>query len=239
VSEVFNIYCDESCHLIHDGQKIMVLGAVMCRASKTREIAARLRELKQEHGCRLPFEVKWTKVSAAKVSLYLALMDYFFDNDDLSFRALVVPDKSKLDHDAFEQTHDDFYYKMYFDMLKVLLDPTSQYNIYLDIKDSRSADKTRKLREVLSNSKYDFNRHIVRKMTTVRSEHVEQLQLADLLIGAVAYANRDLKGSTAKLQLVDRMKRRSHYSLKRTTLLRERKVNLFHWHPREATVAGE
>lgn len=26
MSETFNIYCDESCHLEHDQQKVMVLG---------------------------------------------------------------------------------------------------------------------------------------------------------------------------------------------------------------------
>lgn len=30
MSEFFNIYCDESCHLENDGQKSMVLGAVSC-----------------------------------------------------------------------------------------------------------------------------------------------------------------------------------------------------------------
>ncbi len=30
MSQVFNIYCDESCHLEHDREKVMVLGAVWC-----------------------------------------------------------------------------------------------------------------------------------------------------------------------------------------------------------------
>jgi len=28
MSQVFNVYCDESCHLENDKQKVMVLGAV-------------------------------------------------------------------------------------------------------------------------------------------------------------------------------------------------------------------
>jgi len=39
MSEVFNIYCDESCHLQHDGQKAMVLGAIWCPLDKAREIS--------------------------------------------------------------------------------------------------------------------------------------------------------------------------------------------------------
>lgn len=28
--EVFNVYCDESCHLPNDGNSVMVLGGVWC-----------------------------------------------------------------------------------------------------------------------------------------------------------------------------------------------------------------
>jgi hypothetical protein len=234
----FNVYCDESCHLEKDGQEIMVLGAVTCPIEKVAEIAGRLRELKQEHCLPATFEIKWTKVSPAKREFYRAVLDYFFDDDDLSFRALIVPSKSKLDHPGFGQTHDDFYFKMYFDMLKVLLDPASKYNIYLDIKDTRSAQKTRKLHEVLSNSAYDFRREIVKRIELVRSEHVQQVQLADLLIGAVSYANRGLLSNSGKVELVHRMRERSHYTLTKSTLLRSRKVNLFVWHPREARARG-
>jgi hypothetical protein len=41
MSQVFNVYCDESCHLENDGQKAMLLGAVWCPPDKTREIARR------------------------------------------------------------------------------------------------------------------------------------------------------------------------------------------------------
>ena len=46
MSESFNIYCDESCHLPNDGQPLMVLGAVWCPVDKSREISVRLREIK-------------------------------------------------------------------------------------------------------------------------------------------------------------------------------------------------
>ena len=28
--QAFNVYCDESCHLEHDRQKVMILGATWC-----------------------------------------------------------------------------------------------------------------------------------------------------------------------------------------------------------------
>ena len=120
MSQILNVYCDESCHLENDGQTAMVLGAVWCPLEKRAEIAGRLREIKQKHGLSADFEVKWTKVGPSKLGFYLDLVDYFFDDDDLHFRGLVIPDKSLLDHGAFGQSHDDWYYKMYFTMLKTI-----------------------------------------------------------------------------------------------------------------------
>jgi len=234
MSETFNIYCDESCHLEHDRQPAMVLGAVWCPLDKTREIAVRVREIKRKHLMAPGFEVKWTKVSPGKKQFYLDLLDYFFDDDDLHFRGLVVPDKAKLDHAAFPgQDHDVWYYKMYFDMLKVILSPKGRYRIYLDIKDTRGADKVKKLHDVLCNNLYDFSREIVERVQLVHSHEIEQLQLADLLIGAVSYMNRGLHSNAGKQALVERMKQRSGYCLTKTTLLREDKVNLFRWKAQE------
>jgi hypothetical protein len=234
MSEIYNIYCDESCHLENDRQKAMVLGAVWCSLDKSREIAVRLREIKQKHGLSSLFEVKWTKVSPAKTRFYLDLVDYFFDDDDLHFRALIVPDKSLIRHDAFSgQNHDDWYYKMYFDMLKVIFMPEARYRIYLDIKDTRGAQKVAQLHEVLCNDRYDFSRQVIERLQLVHSHEIEQLQLADLLIGAVGYLNRNLQGNEGKIALIERMKQRSGYDLTRTTLLREEKMNIFRWHATE------
>lgn len=225
----YNVYCDESCHLEHDHQQVMVLGAVWCPLEKAREIAARLREIKAEHGMSPTFEVKWSKVSPAGLTLYRSLLDYFFDDDDLRFRALIVPDKSMLRHGAFNQDHDTWYFKMYYTMLKVLFQTDNAYRIYLDIKDTRSALKVARLHDVLASSHFDFNRQIIERVQTVRSEEVEQVQLADLLIGIVSYANRNLGESAAKVALVERMRQRSGFRLDRPTLVSEEKVNLFQW----------
>jgi hypothetical protein len=233
MATTFNIYCDESCHLEHDGQGAMVLGAVWCPLEKTPEIAERVRDIVKKHGLSSRFEVKWTKVSASKEALYLDLIDYFFDDDDLHFRALVIPDKSKLNHDAFPgQDHDGWYYKMYFDMLKALLSPNDRYRIYIDIKDTQGAAKVRKLHEVLSNNIYDFSREVVERVQLIRSHESALLQLSDLLVGAVSFVNRGLLAETTnsgKQHVIERIRKRSRYTLDRTTLLREQKVNIFRW----------
>jgi len=233
MSQIFNIYCDESCHLENDHQPVMVFGAVWCPLEKAREIAVRLREIKTHHQMKPGFEIKWTKASSAKAGFYLDVMDYFFDDDDLHFRALIVPDKAKLQHKAFGQSHDEWYDKMYFDMLKVILSPDARYRIYLDLKDTRSAAKIAKLHDALCKNFYDFSRKIIERVQTIRSHEVEIAQLTDLLIGTVSYANRGLTTNAAKYALVERMQKRSGYELTRTTLIRESKVNLFCRHAAE------
>jgi hypothetical protein len=234
--ETYNIYCDESCHLEHDRLRVMVLGALSCPTHEARDVAVRLREMKTRNGLFPVVESKWTKVSKSKQGFYLGWVDYFFDNDDLQFRALVVPDKSVLRHEDFGQTHDDWYYKMYFTMLKTLLRTGACFRIYLDYKDTWGRVKVREPHEVLANNIYDFSREIVERVQVVRSNEVEQMQLCDLLIGAVAYVNRGLSGNAGKQAVVRRMQERSQLTLTRTTLLGERKVNLLLWDPSKPEV---
>lgn len=231
----YNIYCDESCHLLHNTGKAMALGAVWCPISKRHEAFKRIREIKVENGFNPDFEIKWNKVSPAKADFYLKLIDYFFDDTDLHFRALVVPDKTELDHNAFNQDHDTFYYKMYFDLLKVILTPDCAYNIYIDIKDTRSQNKVDDLKRVLRNNHYDYHNQIIKKVQQVHSHEVELLQITDLLVGAIGYLHRGLNENLAKVRLIERIKERSGYSLLRSTLYKEDKMNVFIWKPRVTT----
>jgi len=234
MSQTYNIYCDESCHLEYDQQPVMILGALWCPAEKTREIADAIRSLKATHHLAPNFEIKWTKISPAKVDFYTDIVDYFFNEKDLHFRGLIA-DKRGLNHAAFPgQDHDGWYYKMLFTLLSPIFSPDVRYRIYLDIKDTRSSAKAAKLHEVLCNDRYDFDRQLIDRVQPVASHQVQQLQLCDLLLGAIGYTNRGLTTNSAKLAVIDRIKQRSHYSLIRSTLLGEKKLNLFHWHGQEA-----
>jgi len=230
-AESISIFCDESCHLLRDRQRVMVLGGVWCPTADVRRLSLELRRLKVEAGLSRRFESKWTKVSASKSDFYARLVDFFFDEPALHFRGILIRDKGLLDHDAFGQSHDDWYYKMYFRLLQPIIEPSRQHRVYLDVKDTRSADKVRKLHEVLANARYDFDRRLIERIQTVRSNELEPLQLADLLIGAIAYRNRGLRGNAGKEAVVNRVVERSGKSLVRSTLVTEPKFNLFVWTP--------
>ena len=239
-----NIYCDESCHLQNDKEPVMVIGAVYCPIEKKEEIFERLYSFKVKHNLipknkkndkdnRPYYELKWNKVSKSKIEYYKDVINYFFDDDDLQFRVLVVSNKTDIDYEKFNHTHDTFYYKMYFGMLKAILNPENSHHIYFDIKDTKSKEKVHKLEQVLRNDKYDYSKEIIKKVQQVRSHEVEILQLADLLVGATAYVNRGLANSKAKNELINLIKHRSKYSLTKSTLLKERKFNVFIWEPQK------
>lgn len=89
---IFNFYCDESCHLENDNslegknKKVMVLSGIQIPFEKRAEIFKRIKEIKVKNGIRAGQELKWKKISPANKHIYLEIIDYFFDDDDIVFR---------------------------------------------------------------------------------------------------------------------------------------------------------
>ena len=202
ISKTFNIYCDESCHLQHDHKKFMFLGSISCAYPQVKRHSKRIDELKKEHN--FYAEIKWTNVSMSKVRFYLDLVDYFFDTD-LRFRAIGV-NKSKIKCEEFCSSFDEFYYKMYYQLLNYNIDTLCHYNVYLDIKDSLSAIKVRKLKDIL-NVKYG----VFRTIQNIRSEESLLMQLCDFIMGAISYnSNCDEKKNMAKVQILEKIRKHSN-----------------------------
>ena len=78
MSKRFNVYCDESCHLEHDGINDMVIGAVWCEQQSVKRINRDIRDLKEKYGIASSAELKWTKVAPVKKDVYIDLINYFF-----------------------------------------------------------------------------------------------------------------------------------------------------------------
>ena len=226
MSTEYNFYCDESLHLPNDKSKIMVLGGIWCPKENVSEINRCIREIKEKYN--INHEMKWVKVSASKHEAYKELVKFFFDREELHFRVLIVDNKDVINHENYNQTHDEWYYKMYFRMLKTVLDPLAVYNIYMDVKDTKSKTKIMKLKEVLANSRYDFSNQMIKNMQVIRSDEVQIMQIVDILIGAMAYHSRHLSAMRAKTEIIEYIKERSGYSLDKNTLYRESKFNIFH-----------
>lgn len=226
--EKINIYCDESCHIENDGSPVMVLGCVWLPENKVRSVTSDIRNIKEQHGFTRNFEFKWTQISPSKVNFYKDIVKYFFDNENLHFRAMIAL-KEALISDRYN--NDEMYYIVYYYMLIYILNKENAYNIYIDIKEEkRGGKKSENLRKVLSNKLYDFSyKRVIKKLQIIRSEESEILQLADLMIGALGYLNRGLPSDSAKGEVVKFIKSLSGGSLKLNSLPSESKFNLYYW----------
>lgn len=219
-----NAYFDESCHLENDGINIMIIGGIYLYDYNVKLVSEDIRKIKQNH--KIPFhrEIKWTKVSKSKFEYYKDLVDYFFDNEMLYFRAVIIPDKSKLDHKKFKQSHDEFYYKMYYLSIIKLLSISDKLNIYIDIKDTNGYSKTENLKQILNKKAKDKTK--INKIQQIRSHESQIMQLSDLFIGALGYLHRNLDKSCSKLKLAKHIETRSKQNLKYTSLMSNHKFNI-------------
>lgn len=188
-----------------------------------------MKALKKKHGISAGREIKWTQVSPSTQAFYEDLISLFFDESKLGFRGVVVPDKQALDHARFGQDHDTFYYKMWWLLLTRMIDDQHRFRVFVDIKDTHSNAKLKKLQEVLCNTHYDFDNERILSIEAVRSHEVLLVQLADVLAGALSHHFRNIHSSQAKQAVIQRLRERSGLGLNRSTPPAARKFNLFVW----------
>ncbi|MCM1295448.1 MAG: DUF3800 domain-containing protein [Muribaculaceae bacterium] len=226
---IINIYCDESCHLENDHHKSMVIGGISCPISKVRDISLKIRQLKEKHNMNRKMEIKWTKISPAKYDFYSDLVDLYVNEECLRFRAIKIADKKQLNHKKFHQTHNEWYYKMYYDMLRHILQPYKDYKIYVDIKDTIGCEKVCKLKDILQHT----NKNKAIDVQQIRSHESELLQLADVLIGAIGYRDRineiTVQPSQSKIKLCEKIEHALGVSFDRNSRYSDQKFNLFLW----------
>ena len=212
MSKTFNIYCDESTHLKNDGHPYMLLGYVSIAYPQIKMAKEQIKAIKVKYN--YEGELKWTN----------ELIKYFFTTD-IKFRAVVV-DKSQIDETRPEYTFNDFYFRMYYQLLHHLSDMENEYNVFFDIKDTCSHKKLHTLQDIL---KWNSS---IRHFQFIRSHESYFVQLADILMGAINYNLRIEKGDVegkviAKRKLVDKIQEHADISLNRTTPLSKKKFNLF------------
>ncbi len=221
-NKTFNIYCDESTHLEYDGQPYMIYGYVSIAYNQMKLAKKQIARIKETYNHR--GELKWTDISEKTYPLYKEIVDYFFMTD-CNFRAVIV-DKSQIDNNRPDYTFNDFYFRMYFQLLHHKIDMENVYNIYFDIKDTCSQKKLHKLRDIL---KWNAT---IRNFQFMRSHESCFIQLADVLMGAINYHLRIEKGilegkSVAKRKIVQTIREHTNLPLNTTTIKDAKKFNLF------------
>lgn len=228
----YNVYCDESCHLKNNNSQYMLIGAIYCPKTKTKKINEYIEHLKENYSLSKNIELKWNKVDKKTEKLYLDIVNYFFNNDDLKFRVIVI-DKTKLNHKKYKQTENDFYHKTYYEMLKYLIIPGNSYNIYPDIKDTNSYYYHQVMLEYLRIKMSDSNKKTIRKVQPIKSYEAPILQMNDILIGALSYYYRKLSSNRVKINIVNKINKLYQNSFDSSSNYNNTKFNIFIWKSRD------
>jgi hypothetical protein len=227
---IYKIFCDESCHLQHDGSDIMVLGALYCSNAKAQQLTKHIKWLRHKHNFKP--ELKWSRLHKHHWPLYKDLLDLFLSDSEVGFKTTVVLNKQALDHNQYNAgSHSDFYYKMFFYTLRDFLKTGNEYRLYLDYMDTLGAEKSKKLCKVLQNR---TNWELSVSATIVLSHEVQLIQFCDLMIGAVGYKNRTDIDHTSpiKNKFVNYLESNLDRSLDCPTPPWEDKFNVFRFVPK-------
>lgn len=230
----YNVYCDESCHLVSNDSKYMLIGAVYCPKNKVKKVNEYIEHLKENYNISNKIELKWNKIDKKTEKLYLDIINYFFNNDDLKFRVIVI-DKTKLDHEKYNQTENEFYHKTYYEMLKYIIIPGNSYNIYPDIKDTNSYYYHQVMLDYLRIKMQDTNKKTIKKVQPIRSYEAPILQINDILIGALSYHYRNLSKNSVKLNIINEIKKLYQNDFDTSSYYSNTKFNIFIWRSRDDT----
>jgi len=217
MNKTFNLYCDESTHLQHDGMPYMIIAYISSPYNEIKQHKEYLRFLKEKH--KFKGETKWSAVSASQYLYYADLIDYFFSTD-LCFRSIIV-DKSQIDESRPGFSYEDFYFKMYYQLIHHKVSLAYHYNIYLDIKDTRSHKKLATLKEILK-----LNTSI-KSFQFIRSHESSLMQLTDLIMGAINYKLRGYNKVIAKNRIIEKIEQHSKVPITQSTPKNADKFNLF------------
>lgn len=228
----YNVYSDESCHLKSNDSKYMLIGAIYCSKFKVKKINEYIEHLKKNYNLSDKIELKWNKVDKKTEKLYLDIITYFFNNDDLKFRVIVI-DKTKLNHKKYNQTENDFYHKAYYEMLKYIIIPGNSYNIYPDIKDTNSYYYHQIMLEYLRRKMADTNKKTIKKVQPIRSYEAPILQINDILIGALSYHYRGLSKNSIKLNIVNEINKLYQNNFDVSSYYNNTKFNIFIWRSKD------
>lgn len=223
---VFNVYCDESRHTSDKADRYAVIGALCCPREKKRQIIHDIHLLKKQYATQGEFG--WSKVSPNKLAFYLALIDYFLNSQDLTFRCIVI-DRTTLDHDRFNEGDKELgFYKLYYQLLVHWLEPQEAYYLYLDWQQNSDRSCFANLREMLKRKL--SGRARIECLEPVDSQEQPLTQLVDLLIGAVGYQWNKRETSEAKLQFCHQLAESlGKANLRFSTPKAEQKFNIFQW----------
>ncbi len=222
----FNIYCDESRHTSNPTDPFMVIGALSCPRPEKESLAHKINQIRKKHNVWREFG--WKTISKSRQEFYWELLNFFKNEDALSYRCLVV-DRKILDHEQYNKSDNELgFYKLYYQMLVHWLKPGCAYHIYLDWQQNRIQRRFLDLRDILRRRL--TGKAKIECLEPVNSGQISLIQLTDLFAGAVGYTWNQCHGSEIKEEFCNDIARAVGLAtLNTTTKLSEQKFNIFHF----------
>ncbi len=198
----YDIYMDESCQ---NGHKFMVLGGVVIEQPNIDAITRSLAEVREKRG--LDREIKWGKISGAKLECYKHYLDVFFDymnNGQITFHSVLI-DCSQLNHAKYNGgNHEIGFSKFTYQLLLRIGKECRTYqtiHAYLDNRNTnQSLDELQRILNSGIAKKHQLTHRPFKRVQYVDSKICNFVQLVDLLIGAIGYQSngKDLEHDASR-----------------------------------------
>lgn len=182
-----NIYCDESCYLKNDGRNTMVFGGIVCHKNRIKFLNKKINELKKDYGLTADKELKWTKLTKKYFDLYKAVIDLLMKDDRVAFRVVLVKEKKYLKYEEFNQTHNQWYNKMYYFLLSKSILSKKVKKVFIDKKDSKGGVRIKEISNFLRKRKALENKKF--EIFQLDSKDSSFIQCIDVFIGMISYSN--------------------------------------------------
>jgi len=201
----FEVYCDEAMPDLFTSRnpraRYLMIGSLWLPADLRNDIKQKITKLREQHG--VWGEIKWTKVSRARLPFYLDLIDLFEAYGmDLRFRCIAV-DSQQVDMRWHDHDEELGFYKFYYQMLHHWILDFNEYRIFCDTKTNRDPKRLATLARCLSNANLSAE---IANIQALPSRQLVLIQLCDLLLGAASSRiNNTLRPGSAKESLVKRL----------------------------------
>lgn len=205
----FHIYCDESSHV---GKPTNVLiGGVMVERSLLETIDGELLDLFSywnTYG-----EMKWGKVSRAKANVYKGFLDYFIQHTDVIRSCTIVASRATLYEQmdrgtSIAQAMDELLLYLVTSVFGKSMVPGDLAEVFVDERQTQPALANLMLRcNAVLCDQMGHKSDPIRAIRSIRSHDARMIQLADVLMGAIAFEvnGQDLRpeASEAKIGVRD------------------------------------
>lgn len=234
MEDIISIYCDESHPMQNDGQDFMAIGSLICHKSKYRKIKKQIQDIKRANGLDLDYEFKWQKVNKKRLDVYIDLINFIANCDDIKIKINLALGKRLLKFSDKNHNYDKWYHKMYYYMLKNYLkwhkeySSDCTYNLYIDKKDTHSNDNYGKIASYLH---HYFKTTGGFTAKACDSREFLLIQAIDIIIGAVSYYQRRVYTNKYKTSLMRHIINVFGVSFDKSTGKSEDKFSFYVWKP--------